>query len=85
MSLESIHTYLSEVENLAAFGGTTKETALRNAFYTLLNDYARQHGLLTAIITYERPEVRNFRQVCTVSMETVEITGEMEDVLNEYL
>ncbi|MDR2424430.1 MAG: N-6 DNA methylase [Prevotellaceae bacterium] len=46
MSFHSIHLYHNEVENLKTFGGTTKETAIRNAFYNLLNDYARQRGLI---------------------------------------
>lgn len=46
MSLHSIHHYHAEVEKLKDFGGTKKETAIRNAFYNLLNDYARQRGLV---------------------------------------
>ncbi|MDR2469222.1 MAG: hypothetical protein LBD27_01915, partial [Tannerella sp.] len=46
MSLHSIHLYHAEAENLKTFGGTTNETAIRNAFYNLLNDYARQRGLI---------------------------------------
>ncbi|MDR1201840.1 MAG: hypothetical protein LBL58_09470, partial [Tannerellaceae bacterium] len=46
MSLHSIHLYHSEVEKLKDFGGTKKETAIRSAFYNLLNDYARQRGLV---------------------------------------
>ncbi|MDR1667527.1 MAG: hypothetical protein LBS03_07550 [Bacteroidales bacterium] len=42
MSIHSIHLYHNEVEKLKAFGGTKKETSIRNAFYNLLNDYARQ-------------------------------------------
>ena len=41
----SLHLYHTEVERLIHFGGTAKETAIRNAFYNLLNDYARQRGL----------------------------------------
>ncbi|MDR1673146.1 MAG: hypothetical protein LBS09_06780 [Bacteroidales bacterium] len=44
MSIHSIHLYHTEVEKLKAFGGTKKETAIRNAFYNLLNDYARQNA-----------------------------------------
>jgi len=42
----SIHQYRIEVEKLKDFGGTKKETAIRNAFYNLLNEYARQRGLI---------------------------------------
>jgi predicted helicase len=46
MSLHAIHLYHAEVEKLKDFGGTKKETAIRNAFYALLNDYAKQRGLM---------------------------------------
>jgi predicted helicase len=46
MSHHSIHLYHAEVEKLKDYGGTKKETAIRNAFYNLLNDYARQQGLM---------------------------------------
>jgi hypothetical protein len=41
----SIHLYYNELEKLKTFGGTTKETAIRSAFYNLLNNYAHQRGL----------------------------------------
>ena len=46
MSLHSLHLYHAEVEKLVLFGGTAKETAIRSAFFNLLNDYARQQGLM---------------------------------------
>lgn len=46
MSTHSIHQYQNEVEKIIHFGGTKKETAIRNAFYDLLNDYAKQKGLM---------------------------------------
>ena len=46
MSLHSLHLYHAEVEKLVRFGGTAKETAIRSAFFNLLNDYARQQGLM---------------------------------------
>ena len=46
MSLQAIHEYHSEVEKIIHFGGTKKETAIRNAFYHLLNVYAKQKGLM---------------------------------------
>ena len=46
MNVHAIHQYHAEVERIIQFGGTSKETAIRNAFYTLLNEYARQRGLM---------------------------------------
>jgi len=46
MSQFSINQYLSEVEKIVHFGGTKKETAIRNAFYNLLNEYAKAKGLM---------------------------------------
>lgn len=46
MSEFSIKQYQNEVEKIIHFGGTKKETAIRNAFYNLLNEYANQKGLL---------------------------------------
>ena len=46
MSEFSIKQYQSEVEKIIHFGGTKKETAIRNAFYNLLNEYAKQKGLM---------------------------------------
>ncbi len=46
MSIHSVKQYQSEVEKIIHFGGTKKETAIRNAFYVLLNEYAKQNGLM---------------------------------------
>ncbi|HEY0057025.1 MAG TPA: type ISP restriction/modification enzyme [Pedobacter sp.] len=46
MSLYSIRQYISEIEKIIHFGGTKKETAIRNAFYNLLNEYAKGKGLM---------------------------------------
>lgn len=46
MSIQSIRQYLSEVEKIIHFGGSKKETAIRNAFYNLLNEYAKQKELM---------------------------------------
>jgi len=46
MSEFSIKQYQNEVEKIIHFGGTKKETAIRNAFYNLLNEYASQKGLM---------------------------------------
>jgi len=60
MSIHSIHQYRSEVENIIQFGGTKKETAIRNAFYNLLNEYAKQKGLmLIPEVTIKTPKGNN--------------------------
>lgn len=60
MSVHSIHQYLNEVEKIIHFGGTKKETAIRNAFYNLLNDYAKQKGLMIIPeITIKAPSGKN--------------------------
>ena len=42
------------------FGGTKKETAIRNAFYNLLNEYANQKGLMMVPeITIKTPKGKN--------------------------
>ena len=46
MSLHSIQQYQSEVEKIIHYGGSKKETAIRNAFYNLLNEYAKQKELM---------------------------------------
>lgn len=46
MSIHLIKQYQSEVEKIIDFGGTKKETAIRTAFYNLLNEYAKQKGLM---------------------------------------
>ncbi len=46
MSLPAIHNYYNEVERIIRFGGTRKETAVRTAFITLLNEYARSKELM---------------------------------------
>ena len=46
MSSFSITNYYNELEKIVRFGGSKKETAIRNAFYYLLNDYAKQKDLM---------------------------------------
>ncbi len=46
MSILSVKLYQAEVEKIMHYGGTKKETAIRNAFQNLLNEYAKQKGLL---------------------------------------
>jgi len=46
MSIYSVKQYQSEVEKIIDFGGTKKETAIRTAFHGLLNEYAKQKGLM---------------------------------------
>jgi hypothetical protein len=40
----SLHLYHAEIGKIIQFGGTAKETAIRGAFFNLLNDYACQRG-----------------------------------------
>ena len=48
MSIHAIHQYRVELDNIVKYGGATKETAIRSAFFYLLNEYARKrHTLLT--------------------------------------
>ena len=46
MSIYAIKSYYSELEKIIHYGGTNKETAIRNAFYNLLNEYAKQKNLI---------------------------------------
>lgn len=46
MSLYAITQYQNELEKIIRFGGSKKETAIRGAFYSLLNDYARGKDLM---------------------------------------
>ncbi len=60
MSIHAIKQYQSEVEKIIHFGGTKKETAIRNAFYNLLNDYAKSKGLmLVPEVTIKTPSGKN--------------------------
>jgi len=57
MSIHSVKQYQSEVEKIIHFGGTKKETAIRTAFHGLLNEYAKQKGLMLI------PEIKNLVEV----------------------
>ena len=46
MSLYAINNYYNELEKIIHYGGSKKETAIRGAFYNLLNDYARSKDLI---------------------------------------
>lgn len=46
MSIYSVKLYQLEVEKIIHYGGTKKETAIRTAFQVLLNEYAKQKGLM---------------------------------------
>ena len=60
MSIHSIQQYQNEVEKIIHFGGTKKETSIRNAFYHLLNEYAKQKGLmLVPEVTIKTPKGKN--------------------------
>ncbi len=41
MNSHSINKYYIEVEKIIRHGGITNETAIRNAFYNLLNEYVQ--------------------------------------------
>lgn len=74
MSTHSIHEYQNEVEKIIHFGGTRKETAIRNAFYNLLNEYAKQKGLM--IVTEIEIKATN-------SNKRVTPDGTLKDVLRQ--
>jgi len=40
MSIYAIQKYKKELEKIIDYGGNKKETAIRNSFYNLLNEYA---------------------------------------------
>ena len=44
--LGSIHTYRSEVDQIIRYSGSTKETSIRRAVFSLINAYARLRDLL---------------------------------------
>jgi predicted helicase len=46
MSIYAINQYHKELEKIIHYGGSKKETAIRNAFYNLLNEYAQAKDLL---------------------------------------
>jgi predicted helicase len=46
MSIHAIQKYHRELQNNKDFGGSKKETAIRNSFLNLLNEYASQKGLI---------------------------------------
>jgi len=45
MSIHAIKKYYAEVEEIIRYGGSRNESAIRTAFYKLLDEYARQKGL----------------------------------------
>ncbi|HEV8079644.1 MAG TPA: type ISP restriction/modification enzyme [Chitinophagaceae bacterium] len=46
MSIYAIQQYHKELEKIIHYGGSKKETAIRNAFYYLLNEYAHSKDLM---------------------------------------
>ena len=42
MSSPAIDKYYTSVQKIRDYGGSGKETAIRSAFYTLLNHYAEK-------------------------------------------
>jgi len=112
MSLYAIQHYHKELEKIIHYGGSKKETAIRNAFYNLLNEYAQAKDLLLWAYTlgnrsalewildqykekrpsdptiaekfntyrfadYKVKVIDLLRRVCTVSVETMKIIGQM--------
>ena len=73
MSIHAIKQYQLEVEKIIHFGGTKKETAIRNAFYNLLNEYANQKGLIMV------PEVT----IKTAKGKNVTPDGTLKDSLRQ--
>lgn len=73
MSIHAINQYHSEVEKIIHFGGTKKETAIRNAFYHLLHEYAKQKGLMLV------PEVT----IKTAKGKNVTPDGTLKDSLRQ--
>lgn len=60
MSLIAIQKYHNELQKIKDFGGSKKETAIRNAFFNLLNEYATQKGLfLIAELTIKTTQGNN--------------------------
>lgn len=74
MSEFSIKQYQNEVEKIIHFGGTKKETAIRNAFYNLLNEYASQKGLM--LVTEIAIKTTNSNKMVTPD-------GTLKDILRQ--
>ena len=60
--LGSIHTYRSEVDQIIRYGGSSKETSLRRAVFTLINAYARPRDLLPVEELDYKEAVEGFKQ-----------------------
>jgi len=54
MSRHLIDQYQAEVARIIQYGGSRKETSIRNAFYNLLNHYCQQRNfILVAELDYQ--------------------------------
>ncbi len=73
MSIHAVRNYQSEVEKIIQFGGTRKETSIRNEFQRLLNEYAKQRGLMLI------PEI----SIKTPKGKTVTPDGTLKDSLRQ--
>ena len=60
--LGSIHTYRSKVDQIIRYGGSSKETSLRRAVFTLINAYARPRDLLPVEELDYKEAVEGFKQ-----------------------
>ncbi|MCX7999740.1 MAG: hypothetical protein N3A69_12450, partial [Leptospiraceae bacterium] len=75
MSTPILKHYYEQIEKLVDFGGTRKETSLRNAFYVLLNEYARTKNLIVV------PEV----SIMGTKGKLVTPDGALKDALRQDL
>lgn len=75
MSTPILKHYYKQIEKLVDFGGTRKETTLRNAFYVLLNEYARTRNLMVV------PEV----SIMGTKGKLVTPDGALKDALRQDL
>jgi predicted helicase len=73
MSIHAIKSYQSEVERIIHFGGTKQETSIRNEFQRLVNEYAKQRGLLLI------PEI----SIKTPKGKTVKPDGTLKDSMRQ--
>ena len=73
MDIHSIKKYYTEVDKIIRFGGSKKETSIRNAFYNLLNEYAKQKDLMLV------PEVT----IRTKEGKNVTPDGTLKDMLRQ--
>jgi hypothetical protein len=79
MSKALIAQYYNRLDKLIQFGGTKKETSVRNEFYNLMGHYTEKFNTYR-FADYKEKVIDLLKRVCTVSVETVRVVGEMEDI-----